>query len=133
MLTALAMQIVAIGRNYADHVKELNNAIPKEPFFFLKPTSSYLPSGGQVLIPRGITAHHEGEATKLCPLVEPVTLTQPHVLTVTSRTWPRHRQDRPRHCAGGRARTHCRLRCVFLPHAVPACADAPHRQLSRST
>ncbi|EKM55237.1 uncharacterized protein PHACADRAFT_208754 [Phanerochaete carnosa HHB-10118-sp] len=37
-------KIVAIGRNYADHVKELNNAIPKEPFFFLKPTTSYLPS-----------------------------------------------------------------------------------------
>ena len=56
-------QIVAIGRNYADHVKELNNAVPKEPFFFLKPTSSYLPSGGKVEIPRGIIAHHEGEYT----------------------------------------------------------------------
>ena len=54
------LQIVAIGRNYADHVKELNNAVPKEPFFFLKPTSSYLSSGGKVEIPRGITAHHEG-------------------------------------------------------------------------
>ncbi|KAI0759502.1 hypothetical protein BC629DRAFT_1584324 [Irpex lacteus] len=54
-------KIVAIGRNYADHVKELNNAIPKEPFFFLKPTSSYLPSGGKVEIPRGIIAHHEVE------------------------------------------------------------------------
>ncbi|KAI0345112.1 hypothetical protein BDW22DRAFT_1353984 [Trametopsis cervina] len=54
-------KIVAIGRNYADHVKELNNAVPKEPFFFLKPTTSYLPSGGKVEIPRGITAHHEVE------------------------------------------------------------------------
>ncbi|KAF7799615.1 hypothetical protein EIP86_010853 [Pleurotus ostreatoroseus] len=54
-------KIVAIGRNYADHVKELKNAIPKEPFFFLKPTSSYLPSGGKVEIPRGIIAHHEVE------------------------------------------------------------------------
>ncbi|KAI0093775.1 hypothetical protein BDY19DRAFT_982663 [Irpex rosettiformis] len=54
-------KIVAIGRNYADHVKELNNAIPKEPFFFLKPTTSYLPSGGKVEIPRGIIAHHEVE------------------------------------------------------------------------
>ena len=69
MLTALAMQIVAIGRNYADHVKELNNAIPKEPFFFLKPTSSYLPSGGQVLIPRGIIAHHEGKHPSASPRV----------------------------------------------------------------
>lgn len=54
-------KIVAIGRNYADHVKELNNAIPREPFFFLKPTTSYLPSGGNVEIPRGIVAHHEVE------------------------------------------------------------------------
>ena len=53
-------KIVAIGRNYADHVRELKNALPKEPFFFLKPTTSYLPSGGVIEIPRGITAHHEG-------------------------------------------------------------------------
>ncbi|KAK7693896.1 hypothetical protein QCA50_003469 [Cerrena zonata] len=54
-------KIVAIGRNYADHAKELNNAVPKEPFFFLKPTSSYLPSGRKLEIPRGILAHHEVE------------------------------------------------------------------------
>ncbi|KAI0005942.1 hypothetical protein BJV74DRAFT_745149, partial [Russula compacta] len=54
-------KIVAIGRNYADHVKELKNVLPKEPFFFLKPTSSYLPSGGIIEIPRGISAHHEVE------------------------------------------------------------------------
>ena len=53
-------KIVAIGRNYADHVKELKNALPEEPFFFLKPTTSYLPSGGVIEIPRGIIAHHEG-------------------------------------------------------------------------
>jgi|SRR6267154_3352530 len=53
-------KIVAIGRNYADHVKELKNSLPKEPFFFLKPTTSYLPSGGIIEIPRGISAHHEG-------------------------------------------------------------------------
>ena len=56
-------QIVAIGRNYLDHVKELNNAVPKEPFFFLKPTSSYLPShspGAKLQISRGVLAHHEG-------------------------------------------------------------------------
>ncbi|KAH8106932.1 hypothetical protein BXZ70DRAFT_885567 [Cristinia sonorae] len=54
-------KIVAIGRNYADHAKELNNAVPKEPFFFLKPTTSYVVSGGKVEIPRGIVAHHEVE------------------------------------------------------------------------
>lgn len=54
-------KIVAIGRNYVAHAKELGNATPKEPFFFLKPTSSYLPSGGKVEIPRGVVAHHEGD------------------------------------------------------------------------
>ncbi|KAM6500073.1 hypothetical protein JOM56_003087 [Amanita muscaria] len=54
-------KIVAIGRNYAEHAKELNNALPKEPFFFLKPTTSYLLSGGKLEIPRGIVAHHEVE------------------------------------------------------------------------
>jgi acylpyruvate hydrolase len=59
-LPPFIIKIVAIGRNYAEHVKELNNTAPTEPFFFLKPTSSYLPSGGSVEIPNGIIAHHEG-------------------------------------------------------------------------
>jgi len=55
-------KIVAIGRNYADHAKELGNAVPKEPFFFLKPTTSYLsPGEGPVEIPRGVVMHHEVE------------------------------------------------------------------------
>ncbi|ORX33963.1 putative mitochondrion protein [Kockovaella imperatae] len=55
-------KIVAIGRNYADHAKELGNAVPKEPFFFLKPTSSYIePEEGPVEIPRGVIMHHEVE------------------------------------------------------------------------
>jgi len=54
-------QCVAIGRNYAAHIKELNNATPTEPFFFLKPTSSYaLSPDGKVEIPRGVVVHHEG-------------------------------------------------------------------------
>ncbi|KAG7448349.1 mitochondrial protein [Guyanagaster necrorhizus] len=54
-------KIVAIGRNYSEHIKELANTAPKEPFFFIKPTTSYLPSGGKVELPRGIIAHHEVE------------------------------------------------------------------------
>lgn len=62
----VVLQIVAIGRNYGEHAKELNNAIPKEPIIFLKPTTSYLPSGGNVEIPQGVLAHYEGHHT-LCP------------------------------------------------------------------
>lgn len=36
------MKIICIGRNYIDHAKELNNPVPKEPVFFLKPDSTLL-------------------------------------------------------------------------------------------
>jgi len=34
------MKIIAIGRNYIEHAKELNNPVPKEPMFFMKPETS---------------------------------------------------------------------------------------------
>lgn len=35
-----------------------------EPFFFLKPTSSYIsPGEGPVELPKGTIVHHEGEST----------------------------------------------------------------------
>jgi len=36
------MKIICIGRNYAEHAKELNNAVPTEPVYFMKPDSSLL-------------------------------------------------------------------------------------------
>ncbi|MCJ1306531.1 hypothetical protein MMC25_000174 [Agyrium rufum] len=57
-----ARKVICIGRNYADHVKELNNVRPKQPFFFLKPPSSILPpNSGPVLRPKGIKLHYEVE------------------------------------------------------------------------
>lgn len=47
---------------YSDHIKELNNSRPKQPFFFLKPTSSILPpNSGPVLRPAGVNLHYEVE------------------------------------------------------------------------
>lgn len=46
-----AGKIVAVGRNYADHAKELGNAAPSEPIIFLKPPSALLPPGGAIEIP----------------------------------------------------------------------------------
>ncbi|KAI8637316.1 hypothetical protein BD408DRAFT_424751 [Parasitella parasitica] len=54
-------KIVAIGRNYSEHARELNNAVPETPFFFLKPTSSYLENGGDIELPQGCEVHHEIE------------------------------------------------------------------------
>ena len=44
-------KIVCIGRNYADHAKELGNEVPKAPLIFLKPPSALLPSGGTIVLP----------------------------------------------------------------------------------
>jgi len=39
------MKIICIGRNYLAHVKELDNALPTEPLFFMKPETALLPAG----------------------------------------------------------------------------------------
>lgn len=53
---------MCIGRNYAEHIAELNSATPKQPFFFLKPASSILlPGAGPVLRPKGVNLHYEVE------------------------------------------------------------------------
>lgn len=36
------MKIICIGRNYADHAKELGNAIPDKPVIFIKPDTALL-------------------------------------------------------------------------------------------
>ena len=36
------MKIICIGRNYADHAKELGNDLPDEPVVFMKPKSALL-------------------------------------------------------------------------------------------
>ncbi|HLD51668.1 MAG TPA: fumarylacetoacetate hydrolase family protein [Sediminibacterium sp.] len=36
------MKIFCVGRNYADHAKELGNAVPEEPVIFMKPKTALL-------------------------------------------------------------------------------------------
>lgn len=53
---------VCIGRNYADHAKELGNSVPTHPMFFIKPPSSVLrPGMGPILRPKGVELHYELE------------------------------------------------------------------------
>jgi 2-keto-4-pentenoate hydratase/2-oxohepta-3-ene-1,7-dioic acid hydratase in catechol pathway len=55
-------RILAIGRNYADHAKELGNAIPDEPVVFQKANSSIIGPGESVVLPTAIgQVDHEGE------------------------------------------------------------------------
>lgn len=46
-----AAKILCVARNYADHAKEFGNPVPLEPIFFLKPATSLLPGGGEILLP----------------------------------------------------------------------------------
>jgi 2-keto-4-pentenoate hydratase/2-oxohepta-3-ene-1,7-dioic acid hydratase in catechol pathway len=55
-------KIVCVGRNYADHAKELGNDVPKEPLIFLKPPSSIIKSGDMIRLPsQSNRVEYEGE------------------------------------------------------------------------
>lgn len=45
------MKIICIGRNYADHAKELGNEIPENPVIFMKPDTAVLKKGSDFYIP----------------------------------------------------------------------------------
>ena len=56
------MKFICIGRNYVKHALELNNEIPGEPIFFLKPDTALLPKGQVFYIPAfSNDIHHEIE------------------------------------------------------------------------
>ena len=44
-------KIVCIGRNYADHAKELGNEVPKAPLFFLKAPSALIGNDEAIVLP----------------------------------------------------------------------------------
>ena len=45
------MKIICIGRNYAEHAKELGNEIPDSPVIFMKPDTAVLKKGSDFYIP----------------------------------------------------------------------------------
>jgi acylpyruvate hydrolase len=56
------MKIFAIGRNYADHAKELNNPLPAEPVFFMKPDTAIVKNNKPFFLPDfSSDVHHEVE------------------------------------------------------------------------
>lgn len=56
------MKIICIGRNYIEHAKELDNPVPAEPVFFLKPDSALLLRNRPFYLPDfSNEIHHEVE------------------------------------------------------------------------
>lgn len=56
------MKIFCVGRNYADHAKELGNAVPEEPVIFMKPKTALLLSNAPFYYPEFTNElHYEAE------------------------------------------------------------------------
>ncbi len=59
---AAPSKIVCVGRNYAEHAAELDNAVPSEPLLFLKAPSALITEGEAIIIPsQSNQVEHEGE------------------------------------------------------------------------
>lgn len=56
------MKIICIGRNYAEHAKELGNEVPESPVIFIKPDTAVLKKGTDFYIPEfSQDVHYEAE------------------------------------------------------------------------
>ena len=59
-------KIVCVGRNYAEHARELGNEVPEKPVVFLKPASAVIHSGDEIKHPPfSDEMHHEVELVLL--------------------------------------------------------------------
>jgi 2-keto-4-pentenoate hydratase/2-oxohepta-3-ene-1,7-dioic acid hydratase in catechol pathway len=59
----LPSKIIAIGRNYAEHARELGNEVPEEPIIFAKPSTAVIGPGEAVSYPEKLSERvdYEGE------------------------------------------------------------------------
>lgn len=56
------MKIICVGRNYADHARELKNQIPDEPVLFMKPDTALLSQNQDFYLPSfSQEVHYETE------------------------------------------------------------------------
>lgn len=62
------MKVLCIGRNYAEHIKEMNSPLPSSPVFFLKPDTSVLTRNRSFYLPDfSKNIHYELELViKMC-------------------------------------------------------------------
>ncbi|PIQ82518.1 MAG: fumarylacetoacetate hydrolase [Candidatus Omnitrophica bacterium CG11_big_fil_rev_8_21_14_0_20_64_10] len=59
-------RVFCIGKNYAEHVRELNDPPPEQPVVFMKPPACLMPPGIPLARPRhGRVLHHEAEVVLL--------------------------------------------------------------------
>lgn len=54
-------KIICVGRNYANHAKELGNTVPEKPLLFLKPPSAVIGPEDAIVLPVSAEVHYEAE------------------------------------------------------------------------
>jgi 2-keto-4-pentenoate hydratase/2-oxohepta-3-ene-1,7-dioic acid hydratase in catechol pathway len=58
----LPSKVIAVGRNYAEHARELGNTVPGEPMVFLKPSTAVIGPGEPIALPwQSEQVEHEAE------------------------------------------------------------------------
>jgi 2-keto-4-pentenoate hydratase/2-oxohepta-3-ene-1,7-dioic acid hydratase in catechol pathway len=59
-------KLICVGRNYAEHAREMKSDLPTAPMLFLKPASALIPDGGTIVLPSmSRDVHHEVELVAL--------------------------------------------------------------------
>jgi 2-keto-4-pentenoate hydratase/2-oxohepta-3-ene-1,7-dioic acid hydratase in catechol pathway len=55
-------KVVCVGKNYADHAKEMGGDVPAEPVIFIKPNTTVIGDGDFIVLPpQSVNVHHEAE------------------------------------------------------------------------
>ena len=54
-------KVVCLGRNYAEHAKELGNVVPERPMFFFKPPSAVIGPEDEIVLPKSPRIDYEAE------------------------------------------------------------------------
>ena len=81
-------KIVCVGRNYMDHIKELDHPTPPEPLIFLKPPSAIIGPEEPILLPSiSNRVDHEGELAvvigRICSQLREEDAVEPYILGYT--------------------------------------------------
>lgn len=59
-------KVVCVGRNYVEHIRELNNPLPDQPLLFIKPSTALVALTQPLRLPKhGQRCHHELELAVL--------------------------------------------------------------------
>jgi 2-keto-4-pentenoate hydratase/2-oxohepta-3-ene-1,7-dioic acid hydratase in catechol pathway len=62
LVPVIPSKVVCVGKNYVEHAEEMGGRVPDEPLIFMKPSTSVIGPGDDILRPSWVGAvHHESE------------------------------------------------------------------------